>query len=54
MPQRTGALGEAWEDLSSLAQSVPMGTNLMVPASFQWPVETNASGFYRLESRIGE
>ncbi len=51
-PQYLSLLGETWEDMSGLAQIVPMATNFMVPTSFQWPAGTNPSGFYRLESRL--
>jgi hypothetical protein len=50
LPQVANPLGGGWSDLSDLAQSPPLSTNLYEPAVFTIPLGTNGAGFYRLRS----
>jgi hypothetical protein len=49
-PQESTPLGGAWSNLTQLAQSTPISTNLLVPATFTIPMGTNSQGFIRLNS----
>jgi hypothetical protein len=50
MPQECRLLNAGWSDLTGLAQSTPISTNLLVPAMFTIPAGTNTQGFIRLKS----